>query len=113
MQESILLTYDLCKFLLSLDVVVGGSYILEDGHYHTDDIPNYSIKALKLFQSKNIVNNEEFIKIIHDKEIIEFLFANTDMRAWSENYYIIDKLIIDFFKDFPFEKFVSLTTSKG
>ncbi len=112
MQESILLTYDLCKFLISLDVVVGGSYILEDGHYHTDDVPNYSINALKLFQSRNVVNNEEFIKIIHDKEIIEFLFANADLRACSENYYIIDKLIIDFFKDFPFEKFEALTILK-
>lgn len=115
-QKTILLTYDLCKFLISLDVIVGGSYVLEDGHYHTDDIPNHPINALKLFRFKDAMNSEEFEKIAHDKEIINFLFANAEPPQWGQDYYIvgniIDKLIINFFKDFPFEEFKEIADKK-
>lgn len=115
-QKTILLTYDLCKFLISLDVVIGGSYVLEDGHYHTDDIPNHPINALKLFRFKDIINSEEFEKIVHDREIINFLFANAEPPKWGQDYYIvgniIDKLIINFFKDFSFEEFKEIAVEK-
>lgn len=107
-QESILLTYDLCKYLMSIDVFVGGSYVLEDGHFHSDDKPNYPINALKLFRFRDILNDDEFIKITQDENIIEFLFANADPPIWRDYYVagnIIDKLIMNFFKDFSFEKF--------
>lgn len=113
MQDSILLTYDLCKFLISLDVVVGGSYVLEDDSYHTDDVPNHPINALKLFQIRNVTNNEEFVKIVHDKVILEFLFANVVIPPYPQNHYIIDKLIINFFEDFSFKEFEYMATEKN
>lgn len=115
-QETILLTYDLCKFLISLDVVIGGSYVLEDGNYHTDDIPNHPVNALKLFRFRDVMNNEEFEKIAHDKEIVNFLFANAEPPRWGQDYYIVgnivDKLIINFFKDFSFEEFKEIAAEQ-
>ena len=62
------------------------------------------------------MNSEEFEKIAHDKEIINFLFANAEPPQWGQDYYlvgnIIDKLIINFFKDFPFEKFKEIADKK-
>lgn len=118
-QESILLTYGLCKFLISLDVVIGGAYILEDDRNLCGDNQNHSINALKLFRLHDVMDNSEFIKITQDKEIIEYLFACANEPIDMKYYYLkdhcivghfIDKLIIDFFKDFSFEKFKAIAT---
>lgn len=115
-QESVLLTYDLCKYLMSIEVMVGGSYTLEDGTYRTDDIPDHLENGLKLFQFRDVLNDEELIKISYDEDIIEFLFQNAELPKWGRDYYvtakIIDKLILKFFEDFSFEKFKELYESK-
>lgn len=110
-QETILLTYDLCKYLKSINVAIGGTYVLEDGHYysHAMSSNNTTINGLILFRNINILNNEEYEKIINDADIVEFLLANADPPKWGQKYYIvgtiIDKLITIFFKRRSFDRF--------
>ena len=111
-EGTFLLTYDLCKYLISIDVIIGGSYTIEDRDFLTEDIPNYPINALKLFSNRDVLNDEEFDKIIHDESIIDFLLTNSTKTYDNKNYVtgvIIDKLILKFFSDFPFEKFQELS----
>ncbi|MBD1428809.1 hypothetical protein [Sphingobacterium litopenaei] len=113
-QESILLTYDICKYLMSIEVKIGGSYTLEDGHYHTDDVPNHFVNGLQLFRYCSVKNEEELVKILNDSELIDFLLSNTmhnktDFKNRDTNYSIVDRIILDFFKDFPFENFKKIS----
>lgn len=111
-QETLLLDYGLCRFLMAINVVIGGSYVMEDGHYHTDDVPNHSINALILFRFRSVRNKTELEKIFSDEDIIEFLLKNADKPSWGQPYYItgniIDSLIQVFFENFPFDKFKSV-----
>lgn len=110
-EKTLLLTYDLCRYLMSIDVIIGGNYTIEDHDFLIEDIPNYPINALKLFSNRDILNDEEFDKIIHDEAIINFLLTNV-AEKYGKNYVtgvIIDKLILKFFSDFSFEKFQELS----
>lgn len=92
---------------------------MEDDRNLCGDNQNHSINALKLFRLHDVMDNSEFIKITQDKEIIEYLFACANEPIDMKYYYLkdhcivghfIDKLIIDFFKDFSFEKFKAIAT---
>lgn len=119
-QPTLLLTYDLYKYLMSIDVIIGGMYILGDGRWIEDEIPNHHINALKLFRSREILDNDEFIKISNDKIIVDFLLTNATKGSrrseiYTSNYsyttgVVIDKLVMSFFSDFEFEKFKTLVT---
>ena len=108
-QESILLTYDLCKYLMSIDVQIGGSYTLEDGHYRAEEKDNFNINALLLFRFRDVADEKELLRIARDINMLDFLFANAESPTlYREDYIvgnIIDKLIMIFFEDFPFDKF--------
>jgi len=111
-EKTLLLTYELYKYLMSIDVMVGGYYIIEDRDYLATDIPNHPTNALKLFRFREIINDEEFNKIINDEAIIDFLLTNASEK-YDKKYetgIVIDKLIMKFFKDFSFEKFQELVT---
>lgn len=112
-QETILLNYELCKYLKSLDVITGGTAVKEDGHYYYVEKQNYFINALKLFRFRDVENEDELIKIAHDDIIVEFLLI-----LYTEDYYgraqipynvgnnILDKIILEFFKNISFEKYM-------
>lgn len=111
-QETILLTYDLCKYLKTINVRVGGTYVLEDGYYYSHKMSskNHShINGLVLFRDREVLNDEEYEKIINDEELVEFLLANASPPKWGQEYYIvgaiIDKLIMNFFRRRSFDKF--------
>ena len=111
-QESVLLTYDICRYLMSINIKTGGSYTLEDDNYLTDDIPNYDINGLKLFQFRDVKDEKEFNKIADDTELIEFFLENRDCFVSDKRINIIDKIILEFFKDFSFEKFKDIVFTK-
>lgn len=115
-QETILLTYDTCKYLMSIEVKIGGSYTLEDNSYHTDDIPNRFINGLKLFQSCSVKDEDELVKILNDTELVGFLLSNavigeTCIKVSNKGDSIVDRIILDFFKDFSFENFEKLVVA--
>lgn len=78
--KTLLLTYELYKYLMSIDVMVGGYYIIEDRDYLATDIPNHPTNALILFRFREIINDEEFNKIINDDAIIDFLLTNASEK---------------------------------
>lgn len=119
-QQTLLLTYDLYKYLMSINVITGGQYILGDGRWIEEDIPNYPMNALILFRCREILNNDEFVKIINDEAIVDFLLTNATKGCRRSDIYtseysyttgvVIDKLVMSFFYDFEFEKFKELAS---
>lgn len=109
-QETILLTYDLCRYLMHRNVKIGGGYILEDGHYMTNDIDTISVNGLSLFQERKMKNGE-IDKILDDFELIEFFFRIAEFKR-GYSYYkaneIIDVLISRFFAKYPFDEYRKL-----
>lgn len=61
-QETILLTYDLCKYLMNINVKIGGYYVIEDVSYIGENVPGFYVNALSLFQFKSVLNKSELKK---------------------------------------------------
>ena len=65
-------------------------------------------------------NNDEFVKIINDESIVDFLLTNATKGCRRSDIYtseysyttgvVIDKLVMSFFYDFEFEKFKELAS---
>ena len=113
-QETILLTYDLCRYLMHKNVKIGGGVILADGHCITNDMPNDCdvtvINGLSLFQERK-VKDGEIDKILDDFELVEFFFKIAEFKR-GYSYYkvneIIDVLISRFFAMYPFVEYRNL-----
>lgn len=129
-QETILLTYDLCKYLMNINVKIGGYYVIEDVSYIGENVPGFYVNALSLFQFKSVLNKSELKKILADADLVNSLLSNAVFISDSsgENYWIsrenklgnhniapkgpgiVDYVVLDFFKDFSFDKFKELAT---
>lgn len=103
-QPTIFLTYELCKYLINLEIMVGGT---DEEIYYTDErhevSPNHLCNALKVFQGRDAKNEEEYNKIAGDMGLVDFFLTNS---SYVNN--ILKKIITNFFKDFSFEKFEEL-----
>lgn len=111
-QETIFLTYDLCKYLINIDIAVGGKDEIDyDTHEQYEIVPDSTCNALKLFQWCEVKDEDEYKKIIEDTELVDFFFSNIWQSRYNHNYHIngiLKRLIIDFFEDFPYCKFEEL-----
>lgn len=111
-RDSTLLTHDLCKYLHSIQLSIGGSHTLEDNSYKTDVIPNSTTNGLEIFQRCDVTNDEEFDKIINDSKILDFIVNNfIETNDANETWPIIDKLILYVFETYSFDDFTSLYNS--
>ena len=112
-QETILLTYDICKYLNGIEVLTGGSYTLEDGHHHTDDEPNHPINGLRLMSKREIRDDEEFRKILDDFDLMKsyFSFVSPFYKSFISNP-VVDRFILDFFEKNSFELFEKMIKEK-
>lgn len=86
------LTYDLCKILYSIEIEIGGTYVLEDGTYLSEDFRNETHNALELFSGHNIME-EDIEQIINDPEILDFIMKSNLNNSIVD--YIIKNTIID------------------
>ena len=111
-QETIFLTYDLCKYLINIDITVGGKDEIDyDTYEQYEIVPDSTRNALKVFQWCEVKDEDEYKKIIEDTELVDFFFSNTWRSRYDYNYHVngvLKRLIIDFFKDFSFCKFEEL-----
>lgn len=127
--ENFTLTYDICKYLKSEKVLIGGDYILEDGHFMTKDVQTHEINGLVLFQHKEVLNDIELNHIMEDKEMVDFIFENhfhteyysckcwriNDKRVKHYSYLpqgtgLIDRIIIAFFENFSYNDFKTIVS---
>lgn len=109
-EKTILLTHELCKYLMSIEVEIGDEEVREDGWYSPEYIGTKKINALRLFQYRNILDDEEMDKIINDESLMNFFFSNIEYEFGTRplSNPVIDKAILDFFKDFKFENYREL-----
>lgn len=103
--EAVLMTYDLSKYLQTITIVLGGTYVLEDGINIGEDnrYPHYN--GLDIFSSHKIANEEEMDKICSDIDLIDS-FINRHMGR--PNTDIVDYLIDSFFKDYKMDDYISI-----
>ncbi len=100
-RKNIPLTYELAKYLSTIDIKIGGTYMESDGGYMEEDhrFPVYN--GLDAFSSHHIDTKEDMEKILEDENVANILLngANLDLL-----YYIIGV----FFKDFSLQEYIDV-----
>ena len=111
-EKTILLTYDLCKFLRTLSVKTGGIDTYDDGTYHSGSTGFCAVNALDLFQYRGIKDENEMEMILNDMDLVECFLANT--KLYYDDCYqaseVVDKIITYFFEDFSYRDFKDLVS---
>lgn len=103
--EAVQLTYELSKYLQTINVTFGGMYILEDGINVGEDHRFQKYNGLDAFSGHQISNAEEIEKICNDAELLD-MFINRKMG--KPNIYVVDYLINSFFNNFALEDYLSI-----
>lgn len=103
--EAVQLTYNLSKYLQTINVTFGGMYVLEDGINIGEDHRFKKYNGLEAFSGHNISNADEIEKICNDTELLD-VFINNKKR--TPNIYIVDYLIDLFFNNFTLEDYLSI-----
>ena len=104
--DNIRLDYQLCKYLNGLDVIIGGWYVLEDGHYLAESDTNQHHNGLELFSDKKFSNVDEIDKVLNDKTVLDVLM--NDRNDHTPNPDISDYLIESFFSNYELEDYLSI-----
>ncbi len=81
--KNIPLTYELAKYLHSIDITIGGTYCESDGGYIEEDHRNQVWNGLKFFTGHHFESEEDMIKIINDEELLDS-FLNLDNSCNEE-----------------------------
>ena len=93
--KNIPLTYELAKFLKSIDITIGGTYCKSDGGYIEEDHRNQVWNGLKFFTDHYIESEKDMIRIINDVELLDS-FLKTENTCNEE--------IVSFMVDYFFNK---------
>lgn len=101
-RNNIPLTYALAKYLATIDIEIGGSYIESDGGYIEEDhrFPVYN--GLEAFSSHHIDTEQELDNILEDENLANILLDYTHSINLDLLYYSIEK----FFKDYPLNEYI-------
>lgn len=103
-RKNIPLSFELAKYLSTIDIKIGGTYMDSDGDYIEEDnrFPVYN--GLEAFSSHHIDTIEDMDKIIEDKHIATILLDHTHSVNLDLLYYTIRK----FFKDYSLEEYIDV-----
>ena len=71
MHKNVPLTYELARYLQSIDITIGGTYCESDGGYLEEDHRNQVYNGLKFFTNHHIETEEDIIKIVNDVTLLE------------------------------------------
>ena len=103
--KAIRLSYELSKYLKTISITFGGSYVLEDGISIGEDDRFYQENGLVAFSGHKIISVKEIEKICVDDELMD-IFMNRYLRR--PNIDIVDYLIDAFFKDYDLEDYLAI-----
>lgn len=96
------LTYELCKYLLETEIIMGDfsekEYSDHQGCWHEYGKYSYKINGLKVFRGKHIKNESELKKIFADEELLSAMFSYEYF-----NQDVVDYTINKFFSNFSIE----------
>lgn len=103
-RKNIPLSFELAKYLSTIDIKIGGTYMESDGGYIEVDnrFPVYN--GLEAFSLHHIDTIEDMDKIIEDKHIATILLDHTHSVNLDLLYYTIRK----FFKDYSLEEYIDV-----
>ena len=98
--KNIPLTYDICKVLSTLTIIVGGTYEkeYENQEYYDEGFHSKEVNALEFFASHKIKDNYEIDKIYKDESLLSLLiqYNNTDIIEHCLNLFFCDYSIDSF-----------------
>lgn len=103
-RNNIPLTYELAKYLSTIDITLGGEYMDSDGGYIEEDNRFPKINGLEAFSSHHIDTKKDIVKILDDEEIAYTLLDYNNRINLDLLYYAIET----FFKDFPLKDYISI-----
>lgn len=100
-RKNIPLTYELAKYLSTIDIKIGGTYMESDGGYMEEDhrFPIYN--GLDAFSSHHIDSTDDMDKILEDENVANILFNGKNLDLL---YYTIER----FFKDYPLTEYLNV-----
>ena len=103
-RNNIPLTYELAKFLSTIEIKKGGTYMESDGGSMEEDhrFPVYN--GLKAFASHHIDTTQDMEKILEDENIANMLLDYSNSINLDLLYYILRK----FFKDYPLKEYINV-----
>ena len=78
-RKNIPLTYELAKYLSTIDIKIGGTYMESDGGYMEEDhrFPIYN--GLDAFSSHHIDSTDDMDKILEDENVANILFNGKNL----------------------------------
>ena len=100
------LTYELAKYLLSVNIKIGGTFE-EIGNGYDKDYRFPVVNGLEAFSYHHIASIQDKTKCLEDDEI-------TDVLLNPDNWVCVDlvKMVMDlFFKDYSIEKYLDIVNS--
>ena len=103
-RKNIPLTYELAKYLSTIDIKLGGTYMESDGGYMEEDhrFPVYN--GLEAFSSHHIDTNKDMDKILEDENLASILLDYTHGINLDLLYYTIGI----FFEDYPLNEYIDI-----
>ena len=103
-RNNIPLTYELAKYLSTIDIKIGGTYMESDGDYMEKDNRFPSFNGLEAFSSHHIYSIQDVEVILDDERIASILLDFTHSVNLDLLYYVLRK----FFKDYPIIEYINV-----
>lgn len=103
-RKNIPLSFELAKYLSTIDIKIWGTYMESDGGYIEVDNRFSVYNGLEAFSLHHIDTIEDMDKIIEDKHIATILLDYTHSVNLDLLYYTIRK----FFKDYSLEEYIDV-----
>lgn len=106
--KNVVLTYELCKFLINHEITIGGEYQKE---YHDQDHYDFgcyslNVNGLKHFKDHSIKDEQELEKIYSDSLLLELFFSDE-----YKNDEVIEYTINKFFENYEKSDFLEVIES--
>jgi hypothetical protein len=103
-RNNIPLSYELAKYLSTIEIKIGGTYTTSDCGYMEEDNRFPVINGLEAFSSHHIATLQDMNKIFEDESIAKILLDfNHDINL-DLLYFTIEK----FFKDYPLNDYIQV-----
>ena len=103
-RNNIPLTYELAKYLSTIEIKIGGEYMESDSGYleRDDRFPVYN--GLEAFSSHHIDTTLDMEKILEDEDVANILLDYNHSINLDLLYYTIGR----FFKDYPLKEYINV-----
>ena len=103
-RKNIPLTYALAKFLIGINIKLGGGYVKSDGGYIEEDYRFPVFNGLEAFSNHHMASLQDTVKCIEDPPIADMLLRPEN----SANIDMITFITDSFFKDYDIKDYIDI-----